>query len=273
MMEPVKTPYYDDAVYLIDMARSSEKGSATWYDEVDQVVHSCKDGVLEIGTDYTDYRSYFLSLDGGELIAVLRIPDGEHANEYPLDEDDEEDLRQRLARVARPMRLVEQLAHTDVAALWRETTAALFRHDPAVPAPAADDAFDRADLLASVHTVLAQSARLANWEWKSFGEEGVAEVNALLAQRGHGEDVLPYANAQESKRVFRSDDFSAAVLAWFDSKLAPLGWTLVAISPFDEYQSFALLRTENLDVVRSLLERLGVQSQGALPMPHEAARS
>lgn len=271
-MEPVKTTFYDDAVYLIETARSSGKGSATWYDEIGSVVHTYQDGVLEIGTNYTDYRSYILSLDGDELSAVLRIPGGERADEYPLDEDDEEDLTRRLAQVTRPMRLAERLEHIDIAALWAELLDALFRHDPAQEPAAFKDALDREDLVGSGHAVLAQSARLASWEWKTFGEEGAAAVNALLAQRCHEEDVLPYASARESKRVFRSDDFCAAVLGWFDSRLAPLGWSLAAISPFDEYQSFALLRTENLDEVRALLEQLGVQSQAALPMPHEAAR-
>ncbi len=269
-MEHAKSLYHDDAVYLIEMARSSESGTATWYDELDQIVHTYVDGVLEIDTNYSDYRSYLLSLDGAELSAVLRIPDGERVDEYPLDEDDEEDLMQRLAQVARPMRLAERLARTDVAALWTAMLDALFRHDPVREAAAFVDTLDRDDLVGSVHTVLLQSGRLANWEWTTFGEEGVAIVNAMLAQRGHGEDALPYASAQESRRTFRSDDFSRAVLAWFDTHLTPLGWTLAAVSPFDEYQSFALLRTENLDEVRSLLELLSVQSEAVSPMPQEA---
>lgn len=263
-MAQAKTTFHDDAVYLIEASRAAGKDTVTWYDEIDQLVHIFEDGVLKIETDYTDYRSYRLSLDGAELGAVLRIPDGERSDDYALDDDDVEDLAQRLAQVARPMRLAERLAHTDVAVLWEETMAALFRHDPVYAAAAFRDTLDRDDLVGALHAVLAQSARLTAWEWKSFGEEGVAEVNALLAQRGGGEDVLPYASAQESQRVFRSDDFSAAVLAWFDSRLTQHGWTLAAISPFDEYQSFALLRSENPGEVRSLLEQLGVQSMAAI---------
>ncbi|MCD2518426.1 hypothetical protein LQ564_19170 [Massilia sp. G4R7] len=256
-MEDARHPFHDDAVYLIDTARSSAQQPVTCYDEIDRVVHTFEDGVLEIGTDYTDYRSYHLALAGDALRVVLRIPDGERSDEYALDEDDEEDLSQRLARVARPMRLAERLERIDVAALWDETMAALFRHDPVDAAP--QDAFAREDLAGAIHAVLAQSSRLAGWEWKTFGEEGVAEVNALLGA------ALPYASAEESRRVFRSDDFSGAVLAWFDRRLAPLGWTLAAISPFDEYQSFALLRRENAGEVRSLFEQLGVQSMAAAP--------
>jgi len=256
-MEGARIPFHDDAVYLIEAARSSAKQPVTYYDEIDQVVHTFEDGVLEIGTDYTDYRSYHLALDGGELSVVLRVPNGEGADEYALDQDDEEDLAQRLAQVARPMRLAERLAHIDVAALWDQTMAALFRHDPTHGAP--QDAFERGNLEGAIHAVLEQSARLAGWEWKAFGEEGGATVNALLGA------ALPFASAEESRRVFRSDDFSAAVLAWFDGRLAPLGWTLVAISPFDEYQWFALLRRENADEVRALFEQLGVQSMAAVP--------
>jgi len=251
--------FHDDAVYLIEVARSSTKQPVTYYDEIDQVVHTFDDGVLEIGTDYTDYRSYFLARDGDALQVVLRIPNGERSDEYELDADDEADLAQRLAQVARPMRLAERLKQIDVAALWYETMAALFRHDPDHRAP--PQAFERDDLEGALHAVLEQSARLASWEWKTFGEEGVATVNALLGA------ALPFASVQESRRVFRSDDLSAAVLGWFDRRLAPLGWTLAAISPFDEYQSFALLRRENVDEVRSLFEQLGVQSMAAVPGP------
>jgi len=263
-MEGTRYAFHDDAVYLIEAARSSVRQPVTYFDEIDQVVHTFEDGVLEIGTDYTDYRSYYLALDGGELSAVLRIPNGEGADEYALDQDDEEDLAQRLAQLARPMRLAERLAQVDVAALWDETMAALFRHDPAHDGRSFDDTLDREDLVGSIHAVLTESGRLASWEWKSFGEEGVAEINALLAQRGHDANMLPYASAQESKRIFRSDDFSAAVLEWFDSRLAPHGWTLAAISPFDEYQPFALFRTESLGEVRALLEQLGIQSEASL---------
>lgn len=259
-MEHARLPFHDDAVYLIETARSVAKEPVTYYDEIDQVVHTWENGVLEIQTDYTDYRSYALVLEGGQLVATLRIPDKRRIDEYALDEDDERDLAQRLAQIARPMRLAERLASIDVAALWQDTMTALFQHDPAYGAPPSPDALDRDDLIGSVHAVLEQSARLAGWEWKAFGDEGVAEVNALLARRDEGEDVLPFASAEESRRIFRADDVGDAVLAWFDSRLAPQGWTLVAISPFDEYQSFALLRTENLAEVRSLLEQLGVQS-------------
>ena len=256
-MEGTRYAFHDDAVYLIEAARSSARQPVTFFDEIDQVVHTFEDGVLEIGTDYTDYRSYYLALDGGELSVVLRIPNGEQSDEYPLDQDDEEDLAQRLAQLARPMRMAERLAHIDVAALWNETMAALFRHDPTHEAP--QDAFERENLEGAIHDVLEQSARLTGWEWKTFGEEGVERVNALLGAE------LPFASAEESRRVFRSDDLSPAVLGWFDRRLAPLGWALVAISPFDEYQSFALLRRENVDEVRSLFEQLGVQSMAALP--------
>lgn len=271
-MEAVRYSFHDDAVYLIEAARSEAKQPVSFYDEIDQIVHTYEDDVLEIETNYTDYRSYLLALEGNALSVMLCIPDGERIAEYALDADDEEDLAQRLAQLARPMRLAERLASVDVAALWQETMAALFRHDPANQALASNETLDRDDLVGSIHTVLAQSARLGRWEWKEFGEGGVAQLNTLLAQHGNEEDLLPYASAQESRQVFHSDDFCGAALAWFDRRLAPHGWTVAAISPFDEYQSFALLRRENLDEVRSLFEQLGVQSQAAQPMAHEAAR-
>ncbi len=72
-------------------------------------------------------------------------------------------------------------------------------------------------------------------------------------------DTPPFASVQESHRFSRDADCSAAVPACFDSRQAPLGWTLAAMSSSSDYPSFALLEGESLDQVRLLREQLSMQ--------------
>jgi hypothetical protein len=47
------------------------------------------------------------------------------------------------------------------------------------------------------------------------------------------------------------------VLEWFREQLHPQGWTLAAVSPFDELQEFFLVRNARLDQARYLLGQQG----------------
>lgn len=261
--EQVDDPLLVDAIYLIETARARGEGRVTFYDEVDSSIHTYEHGVLEIGTDYVDYRSYGLELEGEQLYATLRIPEKGQAQEFALDDEDWEDLTERVMRMADQVRTYERVQTTDVGPLWTQLLEALARHDPVKAMVDPEPEFRKKDLAGSVHALLERMGRLDRWEWKEFGEVGVHAVMSLLAARGEGHIEVPYATPQESRRVFDSDDSSGAVLASFDRHLRPHGWTLAAIAPFDELQAFALIRAENASEVRVLLRELGVQTEWA----------
>jgi len=75
--------------------------------------------------------------------------------------------------------------------------------------------------------------------------------------------VLVKPGEKDARKVFSSKDFSKAMLQWFGKQLAPHGWTFGAVSPFDEYQAFALVRIDHLDRVRLLLKQQGRKIQSA----------
>jgi hypothetical protein len=63
--------------------------------------------------------------------------------------------------------------------------------------------------------------------------------------------------AKDIRKVFSNKDFTKSMLQWFRKQLEPHGWTFVAVSPFGEYQAFALVKNEHVERVRALLKQQG----------------
>jgi hypothetical protein len=254
-------PFHDDALYLIGAATSSGKGRADFYDEDDDTVHSFEDGVLTIDTDYADYRSYKLSLDGPVLTACLHLPGEGEGTRLALDDDDVEDLTDRLARMAGSMRAVAARDVAPVAQPWTALMTAMLGQDAATAATCAPGKGD--DLATALQDVLARAGRSGEWEWKEFGETGVATLNHECKALADASIRIDYPAADEHQAIFNHRDFSGAILAWFDRQLSPHGWTLLALSPFDELQSFGLFKSGNVRDVRAMLKQLGIKTKAA----------
>lgn len=251
--------FHDDAVYLIHAAASSGNTRADFYDDHDDTVHSFEDGILTVDTDYADYRNYKLRLDGPVLTAYLHLPgEGEGAH-LELDDDDIADLSERLSRMVNGMRTTAALDTADVDHPWKALMTAMLGQDPAsaVATPG------KRDLTISLQEVLARTGRSGEWEWKEFGEIGVGILNREFEALAAQSIRIDYPAPDEHQAIFNNRDFSGAILAWFDRQLAPHGWTLLAVAPFDELQSFGLFRSENVREVRTMLKELGIKTKAA----------
>jgi F0F1-type ATP synthase epsilon subunit len=204
------------------MALAGPDGKATFYDEDDHTVHELDNGVLVIATDFADGTTYTLTLAEGILhVQVKRIM--ATMVDCAIDADEEQDLAERLER------LVDQL-----------------RSAQASRAATQDEAASLASMLVDA----------GEWEWKDWPENGTDFIQRALDEMETG-IVLAKPDHKDVRKVFSSRDFSKAMLQWFRKQLAPHGWTFVAVSPFDEYQAFALVREEHLDRVGALLKLQG----------------
>jgi hypothetical protein len=94
------------------------------------------------------------------------------------------------------------------------------------------------------------------WEWKDWPENGTDFIQRALDDLDTG-IVLSKPAHKDIRKVFSSKDFTKAMLQWFRKQLEPHGWTFVAVSPFGEYQAFALVKDEHLERVQALLKLQG----------------
>jgi hypothetical protein len=204
------------------MALAGPDGKATFYDEDDHTVHELDNGVLVIATDFADGTTYTLTL--AESILHVQVKRFKATMvDCAIDADDEQDLAERLER------LVDQLR---IAQASRAATQ---------------------DEAASLASILVDAGE---WAWKDWPENGTDFIQRALDEMETG-IVLAKPDHKDVRKVFSSKNFSKAMLQWFRKQLAPHGWTFVAVSPFDEYQAFALVREEHLDRVGALLKLQG----------------
>jgi len=221
------------------MALAGPDGKATFYDEDDQAVHELDHGVLTIATDFVDYTTYTLTLAGAGPEGTLDVQVSRFDN-YRLghkakmvacavDDDDEQDLAERLERLVGQLRIAQ-----------------------ASRAATEDEAASLASMLVDA----------GEWEWTDWQENGSDFIQRALDEMETG-IVLVKPGEKDARKVFSSKDFSKAMLQWFGKQLAPHGWTFGAVSPFDEYQAFALVRIDHLDRVRLLLKQQGRKIQSA----------
>ena len=204
------------------MALAGPDGKATFYDEDDHTVHELDNGALVIATDFADGTTYTLTLAESILhVQVKRFK--ATVVDCAIDADDEQDLAGRLERLVDQLRIAQ-----------------------ASRAATQDEAASLASMLVDA----------GEWEWKDWPENGTDFIQRALDEMETG-IVLVKPDHKDVRKVFSSRDFSKAMLQWFRKQLAPYGWTFVAVSPFDEYQAFALVREEHLDRVGALLKLQG----------------
>jgi len=204
------------------MALAGPDGKATFYDEDDHTVHELDNGALVIATDFADGTTYTLTLAESILhVQVKRFK--ATVVDCAIDADDEQDLAGRLERLVDQLRIAQ-----------------------ASRAATQDEAASLASMLVDA----------GEWEWKDWPENGTDFIQRALDEMETG-IVLVKPDHKDVRKVFSSKDFSKAMLQWFRKQLAPHGWTFVAVSPFDEYQAFALVREEHFDRVGALLKLQG----------------
>ena len=220
------TSYAAHAAFLIGLADPAQV-CTTFYDEDDQTVHEWEDGVLSISTDFTDYTTYKLTPVAASVPPRFEVVVENEDGVADFDDEAQADLAERLARLVAQIRQFQ-----DKRALSDEELATL----QAMLLPAGE------------------------WEWKEWPEIGTQAVQDASAVHELGLSIIA-PNAKQQRDVFAGDDFSASVLAWFRQQLQPQGWTLVAVTPFDELQSFFLVSNDNIETVRALLYQQGQRMQ------------
>lgn len=210
-----------DAAFLIGLAQAEAR--AVFFDEDDQTVHEFEDGVLLITTNFSDYTTYKLTPVAASSPTRFDILVENEDGVAEFDDDAETDLAQRLAR------LVEQARQFQ----------------------------NKRELTTDELTTLAASLIPAGeWEWKEWPEIGTGELQDASEEYELGISIVAPTLDQEPV-VYQSDDFMDGVLDWFRQQLNPQCWTLIAVSPFDELQSFFLVRSDQLQMVRELLYQQG----------------
>lgn len=216
------TSYAAHAAFLIALADPAQ-ACTTFYDEDDQTVHEWEDGVLSISTDFTDYTTYKLTPVVASVPLRFEVVVENEDGVADFDDEARADLAERLARLVGQIRQFQ-----DKRALSDEELATL----QAMLLPAGE------------------------WEWKEWPGIGTQAVQDASAVHELGLSVAAPGSRQQ-RDVVAGEDFSASVLAWFRQQLQPQGWTLVAVTPFDELQSFFLVSNDNVETVRALLYQQG----------------
>lgn len=216
------TSYAEHAAFLIALADPAQ-ACTTFYDEDDQTVHEWEDGVLSISTDFTDYTTYKLTPVAASVPLRFDVVVENEDGVADFDDEAQADLAERLARLVGQIRQFQ-----DKRALSDEELATL----QAMLLPAGE------------------------WEWKEWPGIGTQAVQDASAVHELGLSVAAPGSRQQ-RDVYAGDDFSSSVLAWFRQQLQPQGWTLVAVTPFDELQSFFLVSNDNVETVRALLYQQG----------------
>jgi hypothetical protein len=221
----------ENARFLITLA--GPDGRALFYDEDDHTVHELDNGVLVIASGFADGTTYTLTLAGAGAdstldVEVERFDNHRLGQEATLvacavDADDEQDLADRLERLAGQARSAQ-----------------------ASRAATEDEAASLASMLVDA----------GEWEWKDWPENGTDFIQRALDKMETG-IVLARPAVKDIRKVFSGKDFTKAMLQWFRRQLAPHGWTFIAVSPFGEYQAFALVKNEHLERVQALLTRQG----------------
>jgi hypothetical protein len=251
------------------------RSASCYYDEVDDCFHyHHPDGLLEISTAWLDNTIYYLRfVDECLRIEVRRLDNYKrHLTakfvDAEMDEDDWAMLGGILARLVQTARSREQLGKIALEPVWDSLLAALFPADDWGRRPTRcpcrkTDSYAQA---AALRAVREKAHRYVAWEWKEWHDAGVASLNklAFLRQR---QIRISYPAAAELAAVFDSADFTAAVLDWFERKLSPAGLSLIAISPFDEMQGFALVPSPTLGALTAALSSLCIEHQLAAPRP------
>ena len=250
---------------------SGESRAPYW----DEVLGECHEHptphTFEISTDYLDHTQFYLDLQSGSLqLKVMRLDNYKlHLKAKFLEDDiiprDWEDLAQTLRRLVGDFRSFHALQALDLKQAWGELMSALFAEPclgkPPVRMPSLIRNAHKLGL--ALQGVLEKSGRLPEFEWRNWFDYGFEEVRKTAPVRALGLDLQAPTDEERRAVIDDSEDFRAAVLGWYDQRLAPHGLTLIAISPIDELQAFGVVGTRNLEGLRQALANLCIYNRVA----------
>ena len=235
------------------------------WDEVLGELHEHPDAQhFEIATALLDSTTFYLDLSSGALRVNVKRLDNYKLHlkakfiESTMDGQDWLDLRDTLARLVRDFRGLAALQTLDLEASWEALIDALFAPPELGTRPARRPALKRNahQLALGLQETLERSGRSASFEWRAWSDYGLRALQDLPALQALGIVLAPPSESERQFVVELSDDFRQAVLDWFGARLAPHGLGLIALSPIDEDQAFALVRIDGFDAVRAALGTL-----------------
>jgi hypothetical protein len=233
--------------------------SSIYYDEVLGETHERVHDGFEISTDYLDYTTYFVSQKNGQIeVGVKRLDNYKRHekakfSDSAMADDDWLDLHEILTRLVQNFEALIALEKVDLKTEWLALQNALFAE--AAPAKLPNLQKNPHQLAQTLCATLKKHKRLVQFEWKNWDEQGVMATNKLAALQTNGLKIA-YPDAQTCEAVMNSDDFSQAVLSWFDAQLSPHNMTLIAISPIDEDQIFGVVPTSTIAQLQAGLQTL-----------------
>jgi hypothetical protein len=235
------------AQYLMQIWPKKEDDSSLFDETIDACHSHHLNGELEIATNFADYTSYHISIVDGSLQVIMRqldnykLHDRAKIIEVKMDDGDWQDLHDTLSRLNHEYQSMAALENLDLKPIWNSLLDALFiaPHFGESPTRAPKLEPNPTSLAHALTTTLKKAKRLAEWEWKEL-EQGVMAVQQMAPVKTL-KLTLTYPSEAEKNAIFESDDFSADILSWFDAQLSPHGMTLIAITPIDESQNFALV--------------------------------
>lgn len=242
-----------------------------YWDEATSSTHEHREaGRFEFSPGYLDHTTFYVDVRSGAFqVAVKRLDNyklHERARfiDSTMDNDDWVELQTILSRMLKQFRALKAFETLDLETAWRKLMEALFYGPHLGEPPENMPALKRspAAVASAVQAVLEEAGRLASFEWRMWDDEGVVAMRAFAPLQAL-EATLPYPAEDEAEEVRESDHFYYSVLGWFDAQLAQYGLTVVALSPLDEYQNFALVSVENLGELQSAMQTLCIDFTAA----------
>lgn len=248
--------YIDDALFLFKEFGNED---VTFYDG-DSLVHTMKNGVIDVSTMESDNTTYHVTLRDGLACVTKSYCERERELSSPMTEEDFVELANQLAYFSASIRSEKALQDVDMNAMGRRLLDVLF-DDPALgarPNRAPTLKKNSFQIAQTIGGVLKKAKRQAQFEWKEWADDGLRAVNKMGALKGLG-IVLAPPGAQEITDTAAAADHGDGVLNWFHGRLSVHGLTLVALTPLDELQSFSLVSISQFDELQTLLKQLNVR--------------
>ncbi len=244
---------------------------STYWDEATSSTHEHREaGRFEISPGYLDHSTFYVDARSGAFRVDVKRLDNYKLHERArlidatMDSDDWVELQRILSRMVQQFRALETFKTLDLESAWRKLMEALFYGPHLGDSPEDAPAIKRspAAVASAVQAVLEETGRLASFEWRLWDDDGVVAIGELAPLQAL-EAKIPYPSEEDAEAVRESDNFYDAVLGWFDAQLAQYGLTLIALSPLDEHQSFALVSAENLGDLQAAMQTLCIDFTAA----------
>jgi hypothetical protein len=241
-----------------------------YYDEhIGECHNHPTENTFELSTNLVDSTTYYLVLESYQFLVNVKRLKNYKAHNSPfldatMDKQDWQDMHAILLRLVHMLKSFEVLKTLDLNAAWKVLQEALFSNSTLGLAPEKMPTIARnPDQLANtLKTTLKKTKRFADFEWRDWHYDGVEQIQKMAPLKGLS---IKFAKPTEDelRAISESDEFSLAVLNWFDAQLSPHGLTLIAISPMDEYQAFGLVSNQNLTALSAALKTLCIYCESA----------